>query len=275
MKPRLQNMLAASAALAAVAFASAGVALADGMPAAAPPAYVPPYSWTGLYIGAQTGWMDSNIKGNFAPFNAPFRFEADPDTGIAGIHLGYQQQWGNIVLGIEGSWSDDFLNSENEGRELGGGRAGSCGFVANTETCNGRIYSIRDVGGKVGLAKDKWLVYAIGGYAQARINTWGELLNTPPTIPQRFSEGSNTHDGWFAGAGFDYALSANAIVGFQYKHYGFGDEAHLAVCQATNGCSPIGSAVPSDNRVVHADADAFMTTLSFKFGSQPTPAPLK
>jgi outer membrane immunogenic protein len=302
MKPRLQNMLAASAALAAVAFASASVAMADGMPAAAPPAYVPPYTWTGLYIGAQSGWMEGDIKGHtvgpiptppggFPAVNQGAGFKADPGTGIAGFHIGYQQQWSNIVLGVEGSLSWDFLTEEDEGQEIGRGSSGQCGFIATASgheaACNGRIYSIRDIGPRVGFAKDKWLAYATGGFAQARINTWGTIFpplalgtppQTPPVSPQnRFQEGSATHDGWFVGGGVDYALSNNVFIGFQYKHYEFGSETEFTSTAGIvgSGSSATQSFIVGPARRVDATADAFMLRTDFKFSYQPTPAPMK
>ena len=296
MKPRLQNMLAASAALAAVALASASVALADGMPAAAPPAYVPPYTWTGLYIGAQSGWMEGNIRGHTVPpfpanqpipsVNEGFGFKADPGTGIAGFHIGYQQQWSNIVVGLEGSLSWDFLTEEDEGQEIGRGVNGQCGFVGpsagHEAACNGRIYSIRDIGPRIGFAKDKWLAYATGGYAQARINTWGTIfppittpVTTPPQSPQnRFQEGSATHDGWFVGGGVDYALSNNVFIGFQYKHYEFGSETEFTSTSGSSAFNP-NNFVPGPARRVDATADAFMLRTDFKFNYQPAPAPMK
>jgi outer membrane immunogenic protein len=258
MKVRLQSVLAVSAAIAAAALASATVVRADGMDRGPGPAGYAPTNWSGIYIGAQTGWMDSTIKGNFAPLNTPFSFEADPQTGIAGIHLGYQHQWGNFVLGVEGSLSGDFLTDEKEGSKVGGGLGGACGFVANTETCNGRITSIRDIGGKAGWAMGQWMAYGTGGFAEARINTWGTVLPGGT----RFSEGSNTHDGWFAGGGLDYALSKHAIIGLQYKHYSFDSEAHAVP-------------VATDSRVVHADSDAIMSRLTFKFGLDRGYDPLK
>jgi outer membrane immunogenic protein len=163
----------------------------------------------------------------------------------------------HFVLGVEGSLSSDFLTSEDEGKKIGGGLGAPCGLVS-TETCNGRITSIRDIGGKAGWAMDRWMAYGTGGFAEARIQTWGTFIAAGAHV----SDGSNLHDGWFAGGGLDYALSKHAIVGIQYKHYSFDSEAH---------------AVPNlvDSRVVHADSDAIMSRLTFKFGLDRAYEPLK
>jgi outer membrane immunogenic protein len=258
MKVRRQGMLAVST-IATAMLAGVSLAQADGVERGAR-AYAAPFSWTGLYLGGHSGWLGGDISGHFAPVNPAFGFKAEPDDGgIAGLHVGYNYQFGAVVVGVEGGLSGDILGSNDQGAVLGAGLNGPCGFVANVQTCNGRFTQIREIGGRLGWAFGHWLAYGTGGYANARIETWGTSLPSGT----KFSVESANHDGWYGGGGVEYALTRHAIVGVEYKHYTFDSEAHRDV------------ASPNNSRVVKGDADAVMARLSFKFGPWSEPAPLK
>ena len=63
------------------------------------PVYAQPFSWTGLYVGGQVGyvWGDANHSfSNGAPSD-----NSEPDGWVGGGHVGYNIQSGRIVFGIE------------------------------------------------------------------------------------------------------------------------------------------------------------------------------
>jgi opacity protein-like surface antigen len=118
-------------------------------------------------------------------------------------------------------------------------------------------------------------VYATGGYANARIETWGTCNSVTGCVALngttnglKFSMGSAEHDGWYAGGGVEYALSQWAIVGVEYKHYDFDTQSHVAGFPAL---------VLGDSRAVRGDADAVMARMSLKFNpfAPAAAAPLK
>lgn len=230
-------------------------AAADGMYRQHAPAYAAPMNWSGLYGGVNAGWISSDVEGNFAPVNPTFNFSADPSDGIFGVHGGYQHQFGNIVLGVEAgfSWVGD-----DSGTTTAGGLGAACGFVAAVQACTARVKDIWQVGGRLGWAADKFLVYGTGGWARANIESGGLVLatNTP------FSGSSNTHDGWFIGGGLEFALTKNVILGVEYTHYEFDSEPHTA-------------AVAGDSRVLDATSDAVKARLTFLLGREERMAPLK
>ena len=92
--------------------AGAGAALGDG------PAYtsvkdVPHhehFTWSGFYGGLSVGGMSSKIKGNFQ--NAPGFFwdSGKQSDAVAGLHGGYQHQFGSFVLGLEGGYKSVLSN---------------------------------------------------------------------------------------------------------------------------------------------------------------------
>src|SRR4051794_5405520 len=67
--------------------------------------YNAPYNWGGIYAGGSLGWMRTDdIGGAFVFPAAPGNsfIAGGQDVGVAGVHVGAQHQWGNIVLGVEG-----------------------------------------------------------------------------------------------------------------------------------------------------------------------------
>jgi hypothetical protein len=87
-----------SAAVAAAALASATVVRADGMDRGPAP-YVSGLSWSGIYIGIQSGWMDSDISGHLT--SAPstgLHFKAEPDGGSSA------SIWATSISGAISSW---------------------------------------------------------------------------------------------------------------------------------------------------------------------------
>ena len=63
----------------------------------------PYHNWSGIYLGGELGGFWSNIDGSFV--NPPFAtWNSGPSGGIGGAFVGVQQQFGNFVLGIEGSY---------------------------------------------------------------------------------------------------------------------------------------------------------------------------
>ena len=92
MKVRNQGMLAMAAGAAAI-IASGGIALADGMPGG--PGYAGPGSWSGFYIGGESGaqWARFDTR-----FDVGTGFKNTQDAVVTGgIVLGYRP----LVLGVE------------------------------------------------------------------------------------------------------------------------------------------------------------------------------
>jgi outer membrane immunogenic protein len=222
---------------------------------APPPVVAAVYDWTGIYVGGAVGGIWNDTSGNF--YNAPgFGWSTGSHSDwIAGGFAGIQKQWNNVVFGIEGGWNGV---GNGWGSTLGNGIAGPCGFVAGTENCQARISDIGYIGGRLGFAWDRWMIYGQGGYARAHINTQGTFVATGVA----FSQASADHDGWYAGLGFDYAVLDYLILGVDYKHYEFDSNNH--------NCNTACLAPFTDNRSVSAKADSVMGRISFKFNPWPT-----
>ncbi len=138
-----------------------GPVLAADLPSRAPPpVYLPPapiFTWTGIYIGGQVGyaWGQNNV--NFGDADGPGigsfgNFSENANGVIGGAHVGYNLQFNQFVIGLEGSVDGSSLKKSIS--TFGGGDAD----VSVLYTAKANIQgSIR---GRVGYAWDRVLIYA-------------------------------------------------------------------------------------------------------------------
>jgi outer membrane immunogenic protein len=206
-----------------------GVACAADMPVKASPLPPPPptFSWTGFYLGGQVGWLRANDDGRlFNPgvpvaVNSPFTF--DMNSVIGGVHAGYDQQFGQWVLGIVGSYDWANLNTS--------GTVGICPLFCGTGTTKvGAQGSLR---GRVGFAFDRLLLYGTGGVVVAKItNTYDTTA-----FGGGFASIESSHTGWTAGIGVAGAVTNNLSIFAEYRHSDFGtftDRSSVAFFPATD-----------------------------------------
>ena len=171
-----------------VLFGAMGVAsAADLANTKSPPAYIPPpplFSWTGLYAGAQMGYMwGSGSAIGYGMYGA-----------VGGAHIGYNYQMNEFVVGLEGD-----IN--------GASYSGSTAFFGTRENIDG---SIR---GRFGVAWDRALLYVTGGAAFAGIDNFYGLSNI---------EASHSRVGWTLGGGIQYAFTDNWSLGVEYRYTDYG-----------------------------------------------------
>jgi outer membrane immunogenic protein len=197
---------------------------------AAPVVAPAPPSWTGWYVGAQVGgtradWDVSSLVWPTAPaasFLAPPGFPVGglDDLGWAGgLNVGYNHQFGNFVLGFEAD-----INWTNASDTRNFGNVGTINNLS-VETSVDYYYSLR---ARAGAVVDRALFYVTGGgaWAKSEIKTSG--FGTLAGVAFSPSN-SATHSGWVLGAGFDYWISPQWIVGLEYKHFDFGGKDHALV----------------------------------------------
>ena len=109
------SILGTSIAVAAALTSTA--AFADGYRGR--PVYAAPQitNWTGFYIGGNIGGAWSDVEWNNVTFeNVVFtgeRFNEGTSGFIGGGQIGYNQQFGNIVLGVEATLSGADLSRDH------------------------------------------------------------------------------------------------------------------------------------------------------------------
>ena len=74
------------------------------------------------------------------------------------------------------------------------------------------------VTGRAGIAVNNNLFYVKGGYAGVN-----NRLSVSRVLPANVGSGSQTqwHNGWTVGAGWEYGITANWIVGVEYDYSAF------------------------------------------------------
>ena len=206
--------------LSTVAFAAlAGSAFAADLPSRKEaPVYIAPtpaFSWTGFYVGADIGGaFASSSLANVA--NGWTSNSMNTSGVMGGGYVGYNYQINqNFVVGLEGDFQG---TSNNQNRtyfapvSFGPILAGD---VMNQKSAMNWLASIN---GRVGIAYDRALFYAIGGAA------WGGATAslTDATFPVYLSQ-STTASGFDVGGGVEYAFTPNWVGRVEYRYYDFGN----------------------------------------------------
>jgi outer membrane immunogenic protein len=162
-----------------------------------PPA---PYNWTGCYVGAHFGSLF--LQKDWGPLGS------HDGTGlVGGGQLGCNYQVSPMwVIGIQGDLATTTDSSGTSADQVNIGL-----------TDQSKAEWISSVTGRVGYAWDRLLSYAKGGGAWTH-DKYDILFPDNST----FASASETRSGWTVGAGFEYALTNNFTMFFEYNYYDFG-----------------------------------------------------
>ena len=208
------------------------------------------YDWSGIYIGAHGGYgfgdMDYTLVVDGVVSE---KASHDADGWLYGGHLGIQRQYGRLVAGFEASYSELDL-SDTVASQIGGGRYRTID-----------IDSLFTVTARVGLARDSWLAYVKGGYAAADVDTAIFKDSSAKSVT------SGWDGGWTIGAGIEFSCLSRFIVGLEY------DYVKLDVDERA------GTLVSDGKGFTYTDFDddthSVVARVSYKFGDEQAPTPLK
>lgn len=140
--------------------------------------------WEGFYAGAQLGYGDFRAN------------NVKPSGAIGGVQAGYRWDLGTTVLGVELDYIDGNIKKTQESSLRGDQRT--------------RVRNLVQLKGQLGYDLGKTLIYATAGYAHAKFETDNPLI------------GSKSKGGWLVGAGLDYAIDSNWILGGEVTYQKFG-----------------------------------------------------
>jgi outer membrane immunogenic protein len=218
---KLFHTAAAIAALLALSMAANAAEVGARPPVyAPPPIYVaPPFSWTGFYLGANIGgaWGRRNVTDSL--FGLSLSNSVNNNGAfIGGGQLGYNYQFGNFVLGIEGDF-DGVANTNTAANGVVGPGIGTILLTSNNRW-------ITTLAARVGVANDTWLFYgkAGGGWVGSDKFT---ITNTA-TGASITGSNTNTNSGWLVGAGIEWALAPNWSVKIEYDYLGLNSQTFAA-----------------------------------------------
>jgi outer membrane immunogenic protein len=180
------------------------------------PAYVPPvFSWTGFYVGGNLGgaWSNGNVTDNLTGAN----FSSGNSNGafVGGGQLGFNYQFSNIVVGLEGDFDWASNNNSTNGVVITGPLGLGHTFAAGVN--NGWITLFT---GRLGVAFDHVLVYGKGGGAW--VGNSGLTVTDVTTGFALSGSNNNSSSGWTAGGGIEWAFTNNWTVKFEYDYIGLG-----------------------------------------------------
>jgi outer membrane immunogenic protein len=154
--------------------------------------------------------------------------------GLIGGGLGYNQQFGSWVAGLETDLSYAFVK----------GSSSTCGPVPHA--CGTELRSwLGTVRGRFGPTWDRWFLYATGGLAYGRLHAWDAAFGV---------SGTKTRAGWTAGAGIEAAFAPNWSAKVEYLYIDLGS-GHLY------------DIVPGVPETVSFDAHAIRIGINYHFNS--------
>ncbi len=193
-------------------------------------------AFSGFRLEGLVGYDSSRPGSSTDIDNADDIDQSIDDIGY-GVGVGYDFNLGGVVLGVEGEWMESAAKTQYDTAEF------TDFGVANIET--GRdLYA----GVRVGVpVTDKALVYAKGGYTNARYNVLASDNETD----------TNTDidlDGWRVGAGLEYNVAKNMFVKTEYRYSNY-DEGEV---DAPNG-------IESDRFNVDVDRHQVMAGFGVRF----------
>ncbi len=215
--------------LSTVALATlAGSAFAADLPSRKEaPVYVAPapaFSWTGFYIGGDIGaaWSTTSTSAT-----GPLAYEfasvglIPGSLGASGFmgggYVGYNYQLNqNFVLGLEGDFQGTSISKTFHGYYPD--CEGGCNATAKAS-----LDWLAAINGRIGVAYDRALFYAIGGAAWAGTNASLSFTNLYDYGSWYGYSNSKTLSGFDIGAGVEYAFTPNWVGRVEYRYYDFGN----------------------------------------------------
>lgn len=248
------------AALALATFATPALA-ADLRPALKAPVAAPPvlaWDWTGFYIGIHGGYGWGDADYNFRDALGFFNFlpgdraSQEIEGGLVGGHLGYNMQFGSLVVGIEISGAATDIGSTIQ----------SPFFASDVWTHE--VDWLVALTPRLGFSAGPALFYVKGGGAVAEIRN-----RLQDNVRDRFVESRGTSPGFTVGGGLEYAVTPNWLFGVEGNYYRFD---RLSVAETLRVTSTGASAgVPGTNHEVETDFWTITGRISYKFGARAAP----
>lgn len=185
--------------------------------------------WTGFYGGANLGYSldsfsfdDTSESFAISGFSGkiPGRAVHGDSSFLAGGQIGYNQQFGKVVLGLE--WDTDSISHQ-------AGFRGNLFFFRNPlplsfasvrASHSAELDLINTLRARAGFGWRSLLVYASGGLALADITERVHDRSVVPLNPGQIGVGSDSGLalGWAAGGGVEWSATRAISIAAEYRH---------------------------------------------------------
>jgi outer membrane immunogenic protein len=213
-----------------------GSAIAADLPMKAPPPPVLVPTWTGFYIGVNAGGVwgtdDPNLaitpNGYFAGLNSAAVAAAGSQKfnnsgGLAGGQIGYLQDFGAIIAGLEAGFDWMGLRGSQSINQLyptqACGQAAGCAFSINQSGKTDWMFTLL---GRVGANAGAWFPYITGGLAVANLKYSHAFFDNNTAVPVNTALSlSQTQAGFALGAGIEWKWDAHWMFRAEYLYTQF------------------------------------------------------
>ena len=218
--PKLIAALAFTAALGTGGASAADLAM---RPYTKAPVFAEPlYNWSGFYVGGHVGgawttqeWTNTANTTAFGDLSFGQGFRQRGSGVFGGGQMGYNWQAGNYVFGLEGTISG--LNTKGTALNT------VFGFGLDDQF-SWRADWMATVTGRIGYAVTNNLFYVKGGYAG--VNNKLSVVDANPNPSTGSGAQTQWHNGWTVGAGWEYGITQNWIVGLEYDYAAFENKSY-------------------------------------------------
>ncbi len=175
----------------------------------APLAPLPVFTWTGFELGAQVGGGVGRTTVNQTAFGGFQVSKGYDSSGVfGGIHVGFNYQFaGPIVAGVQLEYNFAGIT----------GNASAPSFSFNY--LNTAIRQFGSADARLGVAFDRLLIYAIGGFAYGDIRSQIQLVGAAPGVTNFFAV---NRYGFDVGGGLEYNFYGNWTARAEYRYYDWG-----------------------------------------------------
>lgn len=227
-----KNLLRGAAAIAIAA--AAGSAFAADLPArggvVAPPPIItaPLFTWSGFYVGLNAGYHFQDNSAStvgtpgFVALGAlvPRSLGVGKDGFIGGGQIGYNQQFGALVAGVEADIQ--WVDNERRGTAFTSAvPVGGLGFLTTSATS--RTEYLGTLRARLGFVPmDRALLYVTGGLAYGNPRNEVGVVGSGAGLPLWAGSSNSTRAGWTVGGGFEYAFTNNITAKLEYLYYDLG-----------------------------------------------------
>ncbi|MFZ3361396.1 MAG: outer membrane protein [Xanthobacteraceae bacterium] len=228
-----------------------------------PPA--PVQSWAGCYVGANVGGgfgLDTGDRSNInvanpavmAGIGMPTSYNVSDSGAIGGGQIGCNYQNGTFVYGMEADIQASGLQGGSTVITVPGGA-----FDSTTGTAQQRLDWFGTVRGRFGFTpSNNLLLYGTAGLAYGGVKDSATLVFSPPADGNYAGASNQTRVGWAAGAGAEYAMTANWSLKFEYLFVDLGKNAVQIFDPTRPG--------QSMTFQFHEQDNIFRVGLNYKFG---------
>jgi len=238
------------------------------------------YDWSGTYMGAHAGPKSFSSEGFGDLFFLDDTTDISGDGGEVGGQLGFNKQFGRIVVGVEasGSWDDAnqtancFANHPDVDENTG--HLFLEHHVAKYLCQSNLNWTVQGLA-KLGYTFDdgRLLPYAIGGFAvsafQTRFSRYmsDELPALVETSHFAYDTGEQNLTGAVLGGGVQYAVGFGVSVGLEYLHTDYGREGYKGNGQGSQDFSSFIHTAVDFSAFGHNDlrTDEVRAVLNYKF----------